>query len=379
MYKIDEILKNPGLKEKEYVMLSDMRNEFIQEGCDIFLCRKHKEKEADMLQTQEFINRQGPLKPNVHIVNFIKQFDWINFEQEIPFVFPQDYSPNYFMAREISKSAKKIYLVNNIYKEDDQNNWIAVFDRCDEKYIGMMFRVIYSSVFSETYGGYKLFGKGLTSYSEYLEFEGVVLEPKWPNLLAHYLGNHFGTINPGKILECRKVVKMLIRQGYFVDELEIFRNFYEILLPFMHGWYQQAAQIAYETSIDAKVLVNSLRSQLIADGVIATKWKSERMLFSEIKELYNDAIFQYRPCWLEPQSLDIFIPILNLGIEYQGIQHYESVDFFGGEKALKHRQHLDEKKRKLCASNGVQLLEWSYTDEISKKMIREKLEKVTRK
>lgn len=378
MYKIDKLLKHPQLKEKENAMLRRIREEFIEEGCDKFLYRKHKEKEADMLQTQEFIKRQGALKPNSHIINFIKQFDDIDLEKEIPFIFPQSYSPNYFMAREISKNAKKFNVVNNIYEEEDQNNWLAVFDRNDEKSIGMMFRVIYSSVFSETYGGYKLFGKGLTAYSEYLEFEGIVLEPKWPNLLAHYLGNPFTSTDPERILECRKVVKMLIRQGYFIDELEIFRNFYDILLPFMHEWYRQASKVLKETVIDTKNLANVLRSQLVADGVIATKWKSERMLFGEIKELYNDAVFQYRPSWLEPQSLDIFIPALNLGIEYQGIQHYESVDFFGGDEALRHRQQLDEKKRKLCESNNVRLLEWSYTDEISKRRIKARLEQFQR-
>lgn len=374
MYKIDELLKQPGLKEKELIMLRKIREEFIEEGCDKFLYRKHKKREADMLQTQEFIERQGELKPNSHIINFLGQFNDIDLAEEIPFIFPQNYSPNYFMAKEISKNAKIIKVVNNIYEEDDQNNWLAVFDKNDEKSIGMMFRVIYSSVFSETYGGYKLFGKGLPSYSEYLEFEEVVLEPKWPNLLAHYLGNSFASINPERILECRKVVKMLIRQGYFTDELEIFRNFYDLLLPFMQEWYRRACEISKETVIDKKNLVNVLRSQLVADGVIATKWKSERMLFGEIKELYNDAVFQYRPSWLEPQSLDIFIPTLNLGIEYQGIQHYESVDFFGGDKALRHRQQLDKKKRKLCERNNVKLLEWSYTEEISKKRIKDRIE-----
>jgi len=116
MYKIDELLKHPQLKEKENAMLRRIREEFIEEGCDKFLYRKHKEKEADMLQTQEFIKRQGALKPNSHIINFIKQFDDIDLEKEIPFIFPQSYSPNYFMAREISKNAKKFNVVNNIYE-----------------------------------------------------------------------------------------------------------------------------------------------------------------------------------------------------------------------------------------------------------------------
>ena len=35
---------------------------------------------------------------------------------------------------------------------------------------------------------------------------------------------------------------------------------------------------------------------------------------------------------------------------------------------------LDEKKRKLCRDNNVRLLEWPYTDEISKRKIKEKLD-----
>lgn len=58
---------------------------------------------------------------------------------------------------------------------------------------------------------------------------------------------------------------------------------------------------------------------------------------------------------------------------YQGIQHYESVDFFGGKEALEHRQKLDARKRQLCADNGVSLLAWPYTDEISSKKLNTKI------
>lgn len=117
MYKIDELLKHPQLREKENGMHRKIREEFIEEGCDKFLYRKHKDKEADMLQTKEFIKRQGVLKPNSHIINFLRQFDDIDLE-EIPFIFPQSYSHNYFMVREISKNAKKFNVINNIYEEE---------------------------------------------------------------------------------------------------------------------------------------------------------------------------------------------------------------------------------------------------------------------
>lgn len=76
------------------------------------------------------------------------------------------------------------------------------------------------------------------------------------------------------------------------------------------------------------------------------------------------------------QSIDVFIPSINVGIEYQGIQHYEPVDFLGGAKGLRDRQKLDEKKRKLCQDNGVILIEWKYNEPINDIVLRTKLSKV---
>ena len=77
---------------------------------------------------------------------------------------------------------------------------------------------------------------------------------------------------------------------------------------------------------------------MVANGTIISKWKSEQTLFALVKKEYPDALFQFRPRWLEPQNLDIYIPSINVGIEYQGIQHYKSIDFFGGEEAFAYRQ-----------------------------------------
>lgn len=66
-------------------------------------------------------------------------------------------------------------------------------------------------------------------------------------------------------------------------------------------------------------------------GLINKRWKSEFSLYVLVKEYYKDAIYQYRSEWLEKQSLDIFIPCINVAIEYQGKQHYEVVDILEEE------------------------------------------------
>ena len=62
-------------------------------------------------------------------------------------------------------------------------------------------------------------------------------------------------------------------------------------------------------------------------------------------------------------GLDMYIPSLRTAIEYQGVQHYVPVDFFGGQEALEQRQALDLQKRALCEQNGVRLIEWAYDAE----------------
>lgn len=104
------------------------------------------------------------------------------------------------------------------------------------------------------------------------------------------------------------------------------------------------------------------------------RWKNELSLYQVVKKEYPDAIYQYHCEWLGRQSLDIFVPSINTGFEYQGLQHYQAVEFFGGEEALKRRILLDNEKKKLCYENGVKIVEWKYDEPISKLMLKKKIQ-----
>jgi len=86
-------------------------------------------------------------------------------------------------------------------------------------------------------------------------------------------------------------------------------------------------------------------------------------------------LYQYRPDWLGRQSLDLYIPSLKTAIEYQGIQHYHPVEFFGGQEALAHRQELDQVKKELCEKNRIRLVIWPYDTPPTRINIDCKLEK----
>lgn len=71
--------------------------------------------------------------------------------------------------------------------------------------------------------------------------------------------------------------------------------------------------------------------------------------------------------WLGLQSLDFYLPDKHIAIECQGKQHFESVNLWGGNDGLQHRQELDLLKRNKCEKNGVLLLYFSdkkYDDNI---------------
>jgi hypothetical protein len=91
---------------------------------------------------------------------------------------------------------------------------------------------------------------------------------------------------------------------------------------------------------------------------IGEGWISEARLYYEIKEILPkyEVLFHGRPNWLGKQHLDIYIPQLALAFEYQGRQHYEPVDYFGGLEAFLKIQKLDSKKLNLCQKMGVEIV-----------------------
>lgn len=57
---------------------------------------------------------------------------------------------------------------------------------------------------------------------------------------------------------------------------------------------------------------------------------------------------------------DFYLPDLNICIEYQGKQHYEPVEIFGGIEGFIQQQHNDKIKKEYCFLNGIRLIEVSY-------------------
>lgn len=115
------------------------------------------------------------------------------------------------------------------------------------------------------------------------------------------------------------------------------------------------------------------RARSIAE--IGRGWASETALVDLVRSIYPSAVHQWRPAFLGLQSVDIYVPSLNLAIEYQGEQHYRAISRFGGEEGFEATQSRDDRKRALLASNGVRLLEWRYDRPLYKDEVESALRK----
>ncbi|PEZ75089.1 hypothetical protein CN384_05925 [Bacillus thuringiensis] len=105
---------------------------------------------------------------------------------------------------------------------------------------------------------------------------------------------------------------------------------------------------------------------------IGKKWTSEIKLLELIKGMFPEytVIHQYE---LDHLKADIYIEELQLVIEYQGEQHYKPIPFMGGEEGLKRRQERDKEKIDLCKYYNLDLVYVTYLDELSEKVIKNKI------
>lgn len=112
-----------------------------------------------------------------------------------------------------------------------------------------------------------------------------------------------------------------------------------------------------QTNQIRKFIENQVRVKL-GFPKVGESWISETTLYYLVKEIYpNLTIFRHhRPSFLNGLELDIFVKELNLGIEYQGIQHFEPIKHWGGEDSFVELKIRDREKKRICENKGIDLI-----------------------
>lgn len=184
--------------------------------------------------------------------------------------------------------------------------------------------------------------------------------------------------NPNRTSTNYEQIYNLLNKKYRLSQYNDFQKFYKKFIKPVIINFAKAELISskylYKNNIDIMQIYN-LRDELIMRMLHIKKSDLKRtteiIYLKKFQDIFSDIVYQYRPNWLEKQSIDIYIPSKKIGIEIQGIQHYESVEFFGGKEQLLRQKELDKKKSILCKKNGIKLFYINSRDDNFDKIIDE--------
>lgn len=103
-----------------------------------------------------------------------------------------------------------------------------------------------------------------------------------------------------------------------------------------------------------KFCSGSCRNKINNVKICGSRSKAENLLYQEIKAAFPTwEVLSNDRLTLDGLELDIYIPHLKLGIEWNGIFHYEPIH---GQSKLEKVQNKDSKKISLCKEKGVELI-----------------------
>ena len=144
-------------------------------------------------------------------------------------------------------------------------------------------------------------------------------------------------------------------------------------LPYIRG-------IAITEGITDLEAENIVRERL---GIphVGEGWVAETHLYYAVRALYPEFEIQREasPDWLGRQRLDIYLPEVRIAIEYQGQQHFQPVEHFGGEEGHQRTKQRDREKREKARAAGVEILEFKYNEDITERKIQDRLDKAIKR
>lgn len=151
-----------------------------------------------------------------------------------------------------------------------------------------------------------------------------------------------------------------------------------VMIP-REDWSDEAERISEEFATQKRLLGNAVENQVrekFGHKKIGEGWTSETTLYYMVRSLHPEMTIHrhYRPDFLEGLELDIFIEEAGVGIEYQGVQHFEPVEHWGGVDGLAERQAHDKRKREICASLGIPIVYFQYDEPLTEDLVRGRLD-----
>lgn len=257
----------------------------------------------------------------------------------------------------------KCKIIPNICSDDPNVNYMIEFDSVDVDSFAFILYMMTRRSVEEI----KIFDMPLSRFYQYLtkeyDLEQRLVEfGEEPGYAFQVVKKLEKKLNSNSVSELANYLNLKYEAKSIFPDLKTHLKIIPKKL-FKHDGSQINRKSPFEVNAEQKY--REVLRDLQKSGQFIAKWKSEYTLYILVSAYFNNAVFQYYDDWLGHQSLDIFIPEINVGIEYQGIQHFFPVDYFGGEEKFQNQRERDERKQVLCKKNKVKLLFWPYSKSIS--------------
>lgn len=145
--------------------------------------------------------------------------------------------------------------------------------------------------------------------------------------------------------------------------------------PIYQNYFPYIQMEAVLHEIDYREAENRVRDRLSIPR-IGEGWVNEMLVVKTVRHLfpYLTVEHQASPQWLGRQRFDAYIAEKKVAIEYNGEQHYQSVDLFGGAEGLAATQARDQRKLQLADQHGVEVIVFSHNESLSEELIQRRVQ-----
>lgn len=103
-----------------------------------------------------------------------------------------------------------------------------------------------------------------------------------------------------------------------------------------------------------------------------SKGEKDISLFLQNNKINFVSQYKFPDCFFKsensPLRFDFYLPDYNICIEYNGKQHYEAINWFGGSENFKEQKERDKIKKEYCKKNDIKLIEIAYNDNLDAEM-----------
>jgi|LakMenEpi03Aug12_release.lakeMendotaPanAssembly.Ray.scaffolds.fasta_scaffold149298_2 hypothetical protein len=233
-----------------------------------------------------------------------------------------------------------------------------------------------------------LSGQGCTNCNKDIKYTKDQLIDRIRKYDSDYelVSKYTSALKPVKLLhkKCNKISNKLINSffkgrkcKYCANIVKLSISEIENRMKIVHGDDYEIVNYDYYKNVDSKILFRhkicgkefsqSIHNNLSGHGcnqcVVTSRGEIRIQKYLQENNIIFQSNYRYSDCrYKYPLPFDLYLPEYNICIEFDGRQHYEPIERFGGQDVLDIQRIKDNIKTKYCESNMIKLIRISYND-----------------